>query len=744
MQTETSKSKRILIIKLGSIGDVVMATPVAKAIRQAYPDAYIAWAVEEKSSDVLIGNPYLDDVIILRRKWSSKTSALEAIGTIAGINKSLPAIRAGKFDITIDLQGLLRSALVGLLSGAKCRIGFDSAGEGAPLLYTQMMKTSGKKIRGPLDYLNPLKLININSDDVDMLVPFSVEDESYIRNLIAGFSKGEANRPIAALCPSTTWPQKHWNEFGWAKLADKLASHYGMIPIFMGSSADIGMINRIQGMMKFESASAAGKTTINQAAAMLKECGLVVAVDTGLLHISVGLGRPTIGLFGPTKWDHLAVKPNFRVVSKDCPLSPCLRHPKCRLYDCMDAITPQDILKTAEGWLPVPIQSVQLNEGTISKCNEPNDLRPLRTVHVETGMHSLGGPIQVVYLLKGLKRRGHEALLVCAEGSGIHKQAIADGIDVYPIHLRTDLDVSFIFKLKSLLEKVKPDIVHLHSRRGADILGGTAARLANVPGVVLSRRIDNPINPCWLSRFKYSSLCDTIIAISDAVRESLLNGGVDSARIVRVRSAVDAESYQAERKPGLRNELGILENSIVIGIIAQLIERKGHKYLLDAMSVVVKKHPNAVLLILGEGQTKSKIENQSKELGISDNVILAGFRNDIPAVLREIDILVHPARMEGLGIAILQAMSAGIPVIASEVGGIPEAVKDGVNGILIPPMDSVAIQNALIRLLDDPALRLKMGAEGKRIVEEEFSVDCMVEGVLSVYRTLLKSKSFVK
>lgn len=358
MLTDTSRKKRILIIKLGSIGDVVMTTPVAKAIRQAFPDAYIAWAVEDKSSNVLLGNPYLDEVIILNRKWSSKTILFEAFGTISGIIKSLPAIRSGKFDTVIDMQGLFRSALVGFISGAKCRIGFDSAGEGAPLLYTHRMKTSGSKIRGPIDYLNLLKPLGINSDDVDMLVPFSDEDENYVNNLIAEFSSDSIDRPIAALCPATTWPQKHWNEYGWATLADTLSHRYGMLPVFMGSGADIKMIKRIQSKMKSASASVAGKTSINQAAALIKKSKLVAAVDTGLLHISVGLGRPTIGLFGPTKWDHLAVKPVFRAISKECPHSPCLRHPVCKLYDCMNAITSDDILKTAEDWLLEPAQLI--------------------------------------------------------------------------------------------------------------------------------------------------------------------------------------------------------------------------------------------------------------------------------------------------------------------------------------------------------------------------------------------------
>jgi glycosyltransferase involved in cell wall biosynthesis len=243
-----------------------------------------------------------------------------------------------------------------------------------------------------------------------------------------------------------------------------------------------------------------------------------------------------------------------------------------------------------------------------------------------------------------------------------------------------------------------------------------------------------------MSYVKYGLLCDKIVTVSNAIKDVLVQGGVDPSKVVCVHSIVDATCYDVARDENIRAELGIPADSSLIAIVAQLIERKGHSYLLRAMPAILEEHPNTMLLVLGRGSLAAKLKNQVDSLGIGDNVVFAGFRRDIPKLLHELDILVHPASMEGLGVAILQAMAAGVPVVATPVGGIPEAVKDGVNGYLVPPKDSDAIADAVIRLLADPELRARMGSSGRAIVEDLFCPERMVEGFLSVYRDVIDSK----
>ena len=350
MQIDIEQCKRILIVKLSSIGDVVMTTPVAKALRQAVPDAYIAWAVEDKAKDVLIGNPYLDEIIIWNRRSTSRSVRERASGLVLGLGKLAPVLRARKFDLAIDFQGLLRSGLVTSLSGARYRVGYDSAREGAVMFYNVRLPSRSFKVRGPQQYLNMLRVLNIYSKDLDMHVPVSTEDVACVKQFIAR-EVGEGKR-IVALCPATTWAQKHWTESGWAELADRLISQHGAAPVFMGSPADEELVSRIQSMMKCQAASAVGKTTLNQAAALIRSSQLAVTVDTGLMHIALALNCPTIAVFGPTRWQHLSGKETLRIVVKELRCMPCMRHPTCKQYDCMRAIRAQDILEAAKPWLP--------------------------------------------------------------------------------------------------------------------------------------------------------------------------------------------------------------------------------------------------------------------------------------------------------------------------------------------------------------------------------------------------------
>ena len=730
-----SEYKRILLIKLSSIGDVVMATPVAKALRGAFPDAYIAWVVEEKSEDMVIGNPHLDEVLVWKRGSGNGRSLKSARHFLTSLMALRRDLRAREFDVAIDLQGLLRSALVAWASGAKYRLGYDDAREGADMFYNMRMSTNPPKVMGPQQYLDILKLLGVYSDDLDMYVPISDADRVFARGLMAELGLA-ADDWIFALCPATTWPHKHWTEEGWAGLADVIAEKYGGMPVFLGAGSDTAMIYRICGMMRHQPGNLAGKTTLNQAAALIERSHLVVAVDTGLLHMAVSLGRHTVGLFGPTRWRQLLGKDNLAVVAKEFACMPCQRHPTCKHFDCMRAMTAEEVLAIAGPWLG---ERVAESKARLPRPAGVTQLQPLRTLHIETGMHSLGGPAQVVYLMTGLRNRGHEASLVCPKGSSVSRHAAAAGLEVTTVPLWTDLDATFILRLLAIIKRIKPDIVHLHSRRGADIMGGIAARMARVPAVVLSRRIDNPLRFRPLTYLKYGLLCDRVIAVSNGVASVLTKAGVDPGKITCVHSVADAQRYQKKgSEDKVRAELGISEDTNVVAIIAQLIERKGHRYLFEAAPSIIQAFPNTVFLILGEGRLEGELRNLASSLGIRDKVIFAGFRNNVGELLSVTTVLVHPATMEGFANCVLQAMAAEVPVVVTAVGGMPEAVQDGVNGILIPPRDSDAISRSVIRLLCDAELRRRMGAAGKRIVEQQFSVDSMVEGVLAVYRDVLK------
>lgn len=356
----------------------------------------------------------------------------------------------------------------------------------------------------------------------------------------------------------------------------------------------------------------------------------------------------------------------------------------------------------------------------------------LKVVHVETGLHLYGGARQVAYLVEGLAERGVQNLLICPPRAAIVK-ALADRVRVMELPCSGDLDLGFLFRLAGLLRSEQPDLVHLHSRRGADWLGGLAAWRAGVPAV-LSRRVDNP-EPAWLVRRKYRLYARTI-CISQGIAEVLIGEGLDAKRIRVVRSALDPAPWRAaESRQRLGAEFQVPSEAPLIGVVAQLIERKGHRVLVEALAGLTDRPWQ--LLVFGQGPSRASLESAVAERGLAGRVHFAGFRDDLPRWLGALDLLVHPALMEGLGIALLQASAAGVPIIASRAGGIPEAVRDGVNGLLVPPGDPQALSTAIRHLLDHPAQRQALGQNGRSLIEREFSVDAMVEGNLAVYRELL-------
>lgn len=364
----------------------------------------------------------------------------------------------------------------------------------------------------------------------------------------------------------------------------------------------------------------------------------------------------------------------------------------------------------------------------------------MKTLHVEMGRHRLGGTMQVYYLMRGLLARGEPAVLVCPEGSVLHQMAVEAGMPVRAVRFGGDADLRFVPRLMRILREERPDVVHLHSRRGADTLGLLAARLAGVGKVVVSRRVDDPVHPGWLTRLRYVRLPHRVVTVSKGIARVLEAAGVPAAHIRQVYSAIDFRAYQSSLdRAQARARLDLPPDVPVLVVIAQLIPRKGHRFLLQALPAILARYPGTRVLFAGEGESEAELRAQVSAGGWGEVVRFLGYRNDVGDVLRACDLLVHPATMEGFANVAMQAMAAGIPVVSSAVGGMPESVRDGVSGLLVPPQDPAALAAAVLRLLDDPALCQRLGQQGKAIVEREFNTDAMVEGNLAVYRELLES-----
>jgi len=363
-----------------------------------------------------------------------------------------------------------------------------------------------------------------------------------------------------------------------------------------------------------------------------------------------------------------------------------------------------------------------------------DDNQTVKILHVETGRHFLGGPQQVVYLINALRERGHDNILVCPPDSGIDGHARMAGIQVQNLFCAGDLDLPFAYRLSQFLKEEAPDVVHCHSRRGADLLGGLAASYADIPAVV-SRRVDNT-EMRLLATLRYKPF-RKIIAISETIAAVLREHGVEDERISVIRSAVDAEAFAVEPdREACRAEFGIKEGVFTIAAAGQLIPRKGHRYLLEAVANLAHSHAPLRVVIFGDGYLTNQLRAQAASLGLGGVVQFAGFRDDLDDFIACFDLLVHPALAEGLGVAVLKAAAAGVPVVAFDAGGLKESVKHGETGLLVKTEDADALRGAISSMIDDDEGRRRMGAAGIKRMRAEFSIATMADQHVALYESL--------
>ena len=363
----------------------------------------------------------------------------------------------------------------------------------------------------------------------------------------------------------------------------------------------------------------------------------------------------------------------------------------------------------------------------------------MRVLHLETGRHLYGGARQVAYLIDGLNKRGIQNILAAPADSAILREAASNCVATIRLNTTSGSGFSLYRESLAAIDRHRPDILHIHSRRlAADFWGGLAARKKGTPAIV-SRRVDNP-EPRWLARLKYH-LFDHVVTISDGIRDVLLDEGVPPAHVTTVRSAIDIRDFSTdcEREAFLR-EFALPDDAVTIGVIAQLIPRKGHRYLIEALPEISERHTNLRLLFFGQGPEHAALEADVSDAGLDGIIQFCGFRDDLPRWLPCLNLVVHPAEMEGLGVSLIQAAASGVAIVASRAGGMPEIVRDEINGLLVTPKNVAELRAAVERLLANEVLRRKMGKAGRQLVETEFSIDTMVAGNLAIYENVLRGR----
>jgi glycosyltransferase involved in cell wall biosynthesis len=283
-------------------------------------------------------------------------------------------------------------------------------------------------------------------------------------------------------------------------------------------------------------------------------------------------------------------------------------------------------------------------------------------------------------------------------------------------------------------------VVHWHAAR-AHALGALAALLAPGAKRVLSRRVDFRVRGSAGSRLLYALPIDAIAAISGGVRDALTASGVPSTAIRVIPSGIDTAPFDAPfDRAAARARLGIAPGRILAIQVAALAPHKSQTTLLHAAARLRERAPSLVTWIAGEGRLRGALLAEHARLGLDDRVRFLGFREDVVDLLRAADLFVLSSYLEGLGTSVLDAMAAGLPVVATRVGGVPEIVRDGETGLLVPPRDPEALAAAMARLAEEPALRERLGAGG-RALARTYGADRTASLTRDLYVELLRDRA---
>ena len=342
--------KSILLVRLSARGDVLLASPIIKALRKRYPSAHIAWAVETHAKDFIAHHPDLDELIVWdRAEWKAMMRKWQWRRLLYAFRDLRRRLRSRSFDVALDLQGLLRSGWIVKLSGAPVRVGLGSK-EGSWLFMTRTVPRYGPVPGGTsLQYPYFAERLGLERDPFQLELTVDGENESFARRFI---DERMLIDGYAVVCPFTTRDQKHWYEDRWGLLIARIRDQLGLPVVLLGGPADRAAAKRLGTLTDGPMIDMVGETSLSEAAAIVRHAALFIGVDTGLTHVSVAFERPSVLLFGSNIPYDRSPHANARIVLHMQPCAPCGGHPTCRgAYWCMQAITEDEVFAEAKSVL---------------------------------------------------------------------------------------------------------------------------------------------------------------------------------------------------------------------------------------------------------------------------------------------------------------------------------------------------------------------------------------------------------
>jgi len=357
---------------------------------------------------------------------------------------------------------------------------------------------------------------------------------------------------------------------------------------------------------------------------------------------------------------------------------------------------------------------------------------PLTILHVDPEKSWGGGQQQLVDLCRYLAQQGHRQLVACRPDGQLRPVLDELGIAVQPLVIRNDIDLVAAWHLRGVLQRYAFDIVHFHTARAhalAPFLPRRGSRF------VATRLMDYPPHFRPRVQLLYNWSVDGVIAISEAIANVLVQAGVDARRLRVIHLGIDCDRFARSvgHREAARQGWAVRPDEIVLFTAAVLEPRKGHHVLLAAFAELVAAGLPLRWVICGDGTLRAQLEQDVRRRGVGDKVVFCGFSAAVERLLPGADVFVLPSLHEGLGIAAIEAMAVGLPVVASRVGGLPEIVTHGETGLLVPAGDAAALAAAIREVIADPDRARSMARRGRTRAFARFTTTQMATAVERFY-----------
>lgn len=375
----------------------------------------------------------------------------------------------------------------------------------------------------------------------------------------------------------------------------------------------------------------------------------------------------------------------------------------------------------------------------------------MKILHTSFHKYMVGETNRILLLCRQLKEWGHQVIIATPAKSELASKASDAGVEVcshvsFGKGVHPFLTIQDVFSLKKIIEQRQIEILHTHGSKDS-WAGAFAAYLSSSPPkVVRTRHNIFPVARHLLNRLLYRRLTDHLVVISRFILNSYLHDSfMEPKNISLIHSSVDLDKFDPNRtsQGKFRQEYAIGPIEKVVGMVANVVPYKGPHDFLAAAVKILKSRDNVRFVLVGEGDDilLEKLKESVQGMGLEKRFIFTGIRNDIPAVLADLDVFCLPTHQEGLGTAILEAMAMQKPVVATRVGGIPDSVMEGENGYLVDPGDREGLSRRISELLDDPQKAKIMGRAGRLRVEEEFTHQVMAQKTEELYKQLLNKEN---